>query len=76
MSTHRHASGPSIRADARLPGDVLEPHVSSVQVEAAGDHVAGEENVRQSVIVDVANGYSGAVVDIGDRSARSTSRWW
>ena len=35
-----------------------------VQVQAARDHVAGEEDVRQSVIIDVADGDAGAVVDV------------
>ena len=51
---HRHAGCPSIRRDTRLFRDVLEPHVPLVQIQAARDHVAGKENVRQSVVIDVA----------------------
>jgi hypothetical protein len=56
-------------------GDVLEPHLPFVQVQATRDRVAGEEDVRQPVVVDVADRYSGAVVDVDvgldvDRVAR------
>ena len=45
-------------------GDVLEPHVAFVQVQAARDHVAGKENVRQPVVIDITNTYPRAVIDI------------
>ena len=43
---HRGAGGPPVRLDACSFGDVFEPHVAFVQVQAARDHVAGEEQVR------------------------------
>ena len=61
---HRDAGGPSGRRDPRRLRDVLEPHVALVQVQAARDHVAGKENVRQAIVIDVAHGDAGAVVDV------------
>src|SRR5207247_1925248 len=42
---HGGAGGPSVRLDARAFRDVFEPHVPFVQIQAARDHVAGEEQV-------------------------------
>ena len=61
---HRRAGGPSVRVDARPLGDIIEPHLPFVQVEAARDHVAGKEDVRQSVVVDITDRYAGAVVHV------------
>src|SRR6266852_2839687 len=64
---HRSASGPSAGADARSLGDVLELEVPFVPVQATRDHVSGKEDVRQSIIIDVTDRHTGAVVhvDIG-----------
>src|SRR6476660_10204106 len=40
------------------------PHVALVQVQAARDHVAGEEDVGQTVVVDVPDGDARAIVDV------------
>src|SRR5207247_2492088 len=61
---HRHTTGPSVGADSCLLGDVLEPHVSFVQVQAARDHVAGKEDVGEPIVVDITYSYPGAVIDI------------
>ena len=62
---HRDAGGPPIGPDPRARGHVLEPHVALVEVQATRDHVAGEVQVGEPVVVDVADGDAGAVVDVG-----------
>src|SRR5207248_3296070 len=64
---HRHAGRPSVGGDARGLSDVLEAHSAFVEIQAAGDHVAGEENIRQAIVVDVAhpNARSVVHVDVG-----------
>ena len=73
---HRDARRPPIRLDARSLGDVLEAKVTLVPIEATRDHVAGEENVRQSVVIDVADGDARAVIhiDVGLQIQRISRR--
>src|SRR5262249_11017236 len=61
---HRSSGRPRARLDAGSLGDVVEPHVPFVQVQAARDHVAGEKDVRQAVVIDVPHGDAGAIVDV------------
>ena len=61
---HGGAGGPPVRLDACGLCDVLEPHIPPVQVQAARDHVARKENVRQSVVIDIADGHPRAVVHV------------
>ena len=61
---HRRARRPALRSDACFLSDVLEAHTALVQVQPAGHHVATEENVREAIVVYVADGDTGAVVDI------------
>ena len=56
-----------MRRDTCSLRDVLEPHVACVEVEATRDHVAGQEDVRQAVVVDVGDRDAGAIVDVGIR---------
>ena len=46
-------------------GDVFEPEIAPVEIELAGDHIAGEEDVGESVIIEVADAHSAAIVYIG-----------
>ena len=64
---HGRAGGPSVRPHARRLRDVFEPHVAFVQVQAARDHVAGKENVRQAVVIDITDRHARTVVyvDVG-----------
>ena len=61
---HGHAGDPSLGGDACGLGDVLKSHVPLVQVQSTRDHVAGKEDVRQSVVIDVTHSDPGAVVHI------------
>ena len=56
-----------MRLDARRLRDVLEPHVALVQVQTTGDLVAREKDVGEAVVVDVADGHAGAIVDVWER---------
>jgi hypothetical protein len=62
---HRDPGDPPVGRDPRLFGHVLEPHVALVEVQATRDHVAGEEEVGEPVVVHVADGDAGAIVDVG-----------
>ncbi len=62
---HGGAGRPPLRCDAGAASDVIEAHRTSVQVEPARDHIAGEEDIRQAIVVDVAHGDPGAVVNVG-----------
>ena len=62
---HGGAGGPPVRGDPRRLRDVFEPHAARVPVQPARDHVAAEENVRQSVVIDVSDRYARAVVYVG-----------
>jgi len=64
---HRGARGPTAGADARSLGDILELEVPFIPVQATRDHVAGKEDVRQSVVIDITHGYPSAIVHIGVR---------
>ena len=46
-------------------GDVFEAEMAPVEIELAGDHIAGEEDVGESVIIEVADANSTAIVDVG-----------
>ena len=61
---HGGASCPALGRNAGFLGDVLEVHSAFVQVQAARHHVAGEEDVGQSIIVDVAHSDSSTIVDV------------
>lgn len=61
---HRCAGGPGFRRDASFRGDVLEAHVAFVEVQAAGHHVAREKEIDESIVIDVADSYACAVVDV------------
>ena len=61
---HADARGPSFGSDPGALGDVLEAHLTLVQVESARDHVAGEVEIRQPVVVDVAHTDAGTVVQV------------
>src|SRR5439155_21001568 len=61
---HRCARTPPVGLDPGALGDVLELQVACVPIQAARDHVAAEEDVRQAVVIDVAHGDAGAVVDV------------
>src|SRR5437764_15028754 len=61
---HGDAGRPAMRLDARRLRDVLEPHVALVQVQTTGDLVAREKHVGEAVVVDVADGDAGAIVDV------------
>ena len=71
---HGDAGRPAMGLDARGLRDVLEPHVALIQVEAARDLIAGEEDVGEAVVVDVADRDAGAIVDVrhGQRVERIT----
>src|SRR6266849_1809798 len=73
---HGDTGRPTVGLDARGLRDVLEPHVALVPVEAARDLIAGEENVGESVVVDVADRDAGAIVDVrhGQRIERVVRR--
>src|SRR5438874_2714437 len=45
-------------------GDVFESHVAVVEVQATRNHVAGEKDVGKTIVIDVADGDAGSVVDI------------
>ena len=61
---HTDAACPPACRDPRRLGDVCEPHVALVQVEATRNHVAREEDVRQAVVIDVADRNTPAVVNV------------
>ena len=47
-------------------GNVFEVEVPPVQIQPAGDHIAGEKDIGQAVVVEVADADPAAVVDIDD----------
>ena len=62
---HRDSGLPAVGiGDAGPRGDIFEPIVPLVQIEAVGPHVRREIQVRQTVVVDVAHGYAAAVVEV------------
>ena len=61
---HGDAADPHVGADTRGLGDVLETEMPPVQVQAARDHVAGEVDIRQPVVVHVGDRHAAAVVQV------------
>jgi len=63
---HGGSGTPSLLTRNTAPvGDVFKFKIALVQVQAILYHISGEENILQTVVVDVANGYTCAVVEIG-----------
>ena len=62
---HSGAGAPAFLAGyAAFFGNVFEGEIPFVEEEAVVDHVAGEEDIGQAVVIDVADGYAAAVVEI------------
>src|SRR6185437_6707188 len=62
---HGGAGAPALCSrDAAFFRDVFEGAVAFVEEQAIVDHVAGQEDIGQAVVVDIADGYSAAVVEI------------
>jgi hypothetical protein len=67
---HGDAGAPhAILSEAGFIGDILELEVAFVEVELIAAHVGGEEDIGESVVVDIADGYAAAVVKIAEEEA-------
>jgi len=55
--------------DACAGGDVFELEIPFIEVEFVLAHVGGEEDVGQAVVVDIADGYAAAIVEIAEEEA-------
>ncbi len=59
----------AILLQAGLRRDVFELEVAFVQVELAVAHIGSEQYVGESVIIEIADGYAAAVVEIAEKKA-------
>ncbi len=67
---HGNAGAPhAILAEACFVGDIFEMEVSLIQVELTRAHIGGEEDIGQAVVIDVADGYAAAVIEIAEKEA-------
>lgn len=62
---HDDAGAPLLfGTEAGFFGDVFELEVALIEVEFVGAHVGGEEDIGQAIVIDVANGNAGAVIEV------------
>jgi hypothetical protein len=67
---HDGAGAPhAILAEAGFCGDIFEVEAAFVEIEFVLTHVGGEEDIGESVVVDVADGYAAAIVEVAEEEA-------
>jgi len=71
IDVHKHgACAPhAVLREARSGGDVLKFEISFIQVDPVLTHIGGEEDIRQTVVIEVADGYAAAIVEVAEQEA-------
>src|SRR5687768_2722523 len=62
---HHHSGAPLLLFGyTRLVGDIFKLPISFIKVKFVAAHVCREENVGQSIVINVANGNASAIIEI------------
>ena len=59
----------AVLVEARLRGNVFKMEIAFIEIEFVASHVRREENIREAVVVDVADGNPAAVVEVPEKEA-------
>ncbi len=59
----------AVLTEAGFAGDIFELEIAFIEIELIAGHVGGEEDIGEAVVVDVADGYAAAVVEVTKEEA-------
>jgi len=71
VDIHEHGAGAphAVLFKTGMGGDVLELEVAFVEIKLVLSHIGGEEDVGETIVVEIANGYAAAVVEVPEEEA-------